>query len=216
MITEERKSILGPKALTEDYLSICRNTIWPSIRASGGSIICVLSGLIGKPTSHILQLTSYRDLESWKTAQGAWSVGPESLLTEETVRLLKPVSTRPKDTIPPEDRRSVYGYRTFYIYPNDLSEFVSCSEEGIWPQIEATDACILGMWATLASTSPLEVILLTGYHDTSHWEETRIATSQSDNLDINADIWDRNMALRSRRTELTLKTYVEFMRSTDF
>ena len=72
------------------------------------------------------------------------------------------------------------------------------------------------MWATLASTSPLEVILLTGYHDTSHWEETGIATSQSDNLDINADIWDRNMALRSRMTELTLKTYVEFMRSTDF
>ena len=216
MITEERRSVLGSESLIGEYLSTCRNTIWPSIRASGGSIICVLSGLIGKPTSHILQMTSYRDLESWQTAQGAWSVGPESLLTEETVRLLKPVATRPKDTIPPEDRRSLYGYRTFFISPNDLSEFVRCSEEGVWPRIETMGACILGMWTTLASTSPLEVILLTGYHDTSHWEQTRLTPAQPESLDTDASIWDRETALRSRGTELTLKTYLELMRPTDF
>ena len=216
MITEERMSVLGSESLIGEYLSTCRNTIWPSIRASGGSIICVLSGYIGKPTSHILQMTSYKDLESWKTAQGAWSAGPASLLTEETVRLLKPVATRPKETIPPEDRRPVYGYRTFSILPNDLSEFVRCSEEGIWPQTETMGACILGMWVTLASTSPLEVILLTGYHNISLWEETEITATQSKSLDTDATIWDRDTALRNRRKELTLKTFVELMRSADF
>jgi len=216
MITEERKSVLVSQSKKEDYLSICHNAIWPSIRASGGRVVCMLSGLIGKPTSHMLQMTSYDDLESWQTSQGAWSTERESFLEEESVRLLKPVAERPKDIIPPEDRRPVYGYRKFLISPSDLNEFVTCSEEGIWPRLENLDACVLGMWTTMASTSPLEVILLTGYHGPCHWEQTRFTDEQSGNFDFEENIWDREKALRDRRIELTQNTWVELMRSTDF
>ena len=216
MITEERKSVLLSQSKHGEYLSVCHNAIWPSIRASGGRVVCMLSGLIGKPASHILQMTSYNDLASWQTSQGAWSTERESFLEEEAVRLLKPVSKRPKNIIPPEDRRPVYGYRKFFISPSDLAEFVTWSEEGIWPRLESLDACVLGMWTTMASASPLEVILLTGYHGVSHWEKTRFTYNQSDSSDLGDNIWDREIALRNRRIELTQNTWVELMRSTDF
>ena len=215
MITEERKSIVSAGSIDE-YLTLCQNTIWPSLRASSGRVLCMLNGMIGNPTSHILQMTAYQDLESWQTAQGAWSIERDSLLEKESVRILRSVSSRPKDTITPEDRRPVYGYRRFLISPSDLSEFVTCSEEGIWPRIEKMGASILGMWTPMASSSPLEVVLLTGYNGPAHWEETRF-DNRTDEVDGDVDeLWSREEALRERRTQLTQETWVEMMKSTDF
>ena len=153
MITEERRSVLEIES-RNNYIELCRNSVWPSLRASGGKVICMLTGMIGRPSTHLLQMTSYADLESWQTAQGAWSVNRESLISQESVRLLRPIASRPKDTVPPEDRRSVYGYRKFFISPTDISQIVTCSEEGIWPRIENMGACVLGMWTPMASVSP--------------------------------------------------------------
>ena len=107
MITEERKSIVSAGSI-DKYLTLCQTKIWPSLRASSGRVLCMLNGMIGKPRSHMLQMTAYQDLESWQTAQGAWSIERDSLLEKESVRILRSVSSRPKDTIPPEDRRPVY------------------------------------------------------------------------------------------------------------
>ena len=215
MIKDERKSIVSYGSIDE-YLTLCKNTIWPSLMASSGRVLCMLNGMIGNPTSHMLQMTAYQDLESWQTAQGAWSIERDSLLEQESVRILRSVSSRPKDTIPHEDRRSVYGYRKFLISPIDLAEFVTCSEEGIWPRIEKMGASILGMWTPMASSSPLEVVLLTGYNGPAHWEETRF-DSRTDEIDVDVDeLWSREEALRKRRTQLTQETWVEMMKSTDF
>ena len=65
-----------------------------------------------------------------------WSAVCES----EEVRLLRAISPRPKSVIPERDRRPVYGFRRFFIDPKDLDEFVHCSENGIWPRIEAMGA----------------------------------------------------------------------------
>ena len=215
MITEERRSVLETESKSS-YVELCRNTIWPSLRASGGRVICMLTGMIGRPSTHLLQMTSYADLESWQTAQGAWSINRESLLRQESVRLLRPIASRPKDTVPPEDRRSVYGYRKFFISPTDVSEFVTCSDEGIWPRIENMGACVLGMWTPMASVSPSEIVLLTGYDGPAHWEQTRFTQEQRSNSNIDDQLWDREKALRERRVELTRDTWVELMRSTDF
>ncbi|MEC9278099.1 MAG: hypothetical protein VYC23_02205 [Chloroflexota bacterium] len=212
MITEERRTILDEETVS-DYIYTCQSTIWPSIRASGGSVLCMLNGMIGSPASHMLQMTSYENTESWQTGQWAWTTDRESLVKEETVRMLRPVSSRPKKTVPPEDRRAVYGYRRFFISPTDLSEFVTCSEEGIWPRIESMGACILGLWTTTASTSPLEVILLTGYDNPTHWDETRFYNAKEKVADT---LWDREEELRKRRVDITQKTWVELMRSIDF
>lgn len=114
--------------------------------------------------------------------------------------------------IPIEDRRPIYGYRKFIISPDDLSEFITCSENGIWPRIESMGACILGMWTTTTSTTPMEVILLTGYHSPSHWEQTRYAP---ENMGASKELWNREMSYRSRRVELTKTTKVNLMTSLD-
>ena len=77
-------------------------------------------------------------------------------------------------------------------------------------------ASILGMWTPMASSSPLEVVLLTGYYGPSHWEETRF-DNRTDEVDGDVDeLWSREEALRERRTQLTQETWVEMMKSTDF
>lgn len=170
----------------------------------------MMKGLIGLSPTTLVQLTSYNDIQSWDDSQGSWPSLRKQFVERETVRVLKPISQRPKNVIPVVDRRPVYGYRKFIISPNDLSEFVTCSENGIWPRIESMGACILGMWTTITSTTPMEVILLTGYHSPSHWEQTR-----PENMGASKELRDIEMPYRSRRIELTKTTKVSLMTSLD-
>ena len=99
-----------------------------------------MKGLIGLSPTTLVQLTSYNDIQSWDDSQGSWPSLRKQFVERETVRVLKPISQRPKNVIPVVDRRPVYGYRKFIISPNDLSEFVTCSENGIWPKIKSMGA----------------------------------------------------------------------------
>ena len=211
MITEERTVHLSQGQLSP-YLELIRNTISPSIRASGGRILCLLQGLIGSPSTKLLQMTQYENIEAWQLAQGAWTTNREEYIIQESTRILKPISSRPKEITPPEDRRAIYGYRKFTVSSSSIAEFTVCSEEGIWPRLEKDGACILGMWSNAESVSPSEVILLTGYNSLAHWESTRFP-SESPTEDN--DLWNRESALRSRREQLTQQTFVEIMMSAD-
>lgn len=211
MITEERLVHLSQGQLPQ-YLDLIRNTISPSIRASGGRILCLLQGLIGSPSTKLIQMTQFENIEAWQLAQGAWTVNREEHIIQESTRILKPISSRPKEIVPPEDRRTIYGYRKFTISPSSITEFAVCSEEGIWPRLEKEGACILGMWSNAESVTPSEVILLTGYHSLDHWESTRFHSESPNEKD---DLWNRESALRSRREQLTLQTFVEIMTSAD-
>ena len=126
------------------------------------------------------------------------------------LRLLRSVSIRPKDVIKESDMRPFYGHRRFHIDPSNLDEFVHCSENGIWPRIESQGASILGLWATVASTSPLEVTLLTGYHGPTHWEETRQYGDKPEGMDDAT--WEHSLSLHRRRSELPVNTWVRLMR----
>ena len=211
MITEERTVHLSQEQLSP-YLELIRNTISPSIRASGGRILCLLQGLIGSPSTKLLQMTQYENIEAWQLAQGAWTTNREEYIIQESTRILKPISSRPKEITPPEDRRAIYGYRKFTVSSSSIAEFTVCSEEGIWPRLEKDGACILGMWSNAESVNPSEVILLTGYNSLTLWESTRFS-SESPTEDN--DLWNRESALRSRREQLTLQTFVEIMMSAD-
>ena len=114
--------------------------MWPSLESHGGKVICLMKGLIGLSPTTLVQLTSYNDIQAWDDSQDSWPSQPEQFVERETVRVLKPISQRPKNVIPVVDRRPVYGYRKFIISPNDLSEFVTCSENGIWPRIKSMGA----------------------------------------------------------------------------
>ena len=210
MIYEERSISLQPHALA-DFTSSFDQTIRPMVEAYGGETLCTLSAAIGDPDEEVLQITRYPDFGSWEAAQAERPSLLKELTRTESVRLLKPIASRPKNEIPPEDLRPFYGHRRFFIDPSDLNEFVRHSENGIWPRIEAQGACILGLWTTVAATSPLEIVLLTGYEGPAHWEETR-ATNDESPEGIDPEIWVRSRRLRDARRLLTTKTWVRLMR----
>ena len=210
MIYEERSILLQPRALA-DFAASFDQTIMPTVEAHGGETLCTLSAAIGDPDEEVLQITRYPDYGAWEAAQADRPVLPKELTRTESVRLLKPVANRPKSEIPPEDLMPFYGHRRFFIHPSDLDEFVRHSEDGIWPRIEAQGACILGLWTTVAATSPMEIVLLTGYEGPAHWEETR-ATKDESPEGIDPEMWVRSRRAAQERRLLTTKTWVRLMR----
>ena len=207
MLYEERRITLRRGQLNA-YTEHLRDMVIP--RLDDGEILCLLSAAIGDPVESVLQITRFPDYDAWLQAQSAYTSDRMELVTDEEVRLLRSVSVRPKDVIEESDMRAFYGHRRFHIDPGDLDEFVHCSENGIWPRIESQGASILGLWATVASTSPLEVTLLTGYHDPTHWEETRQYGDKPDGMDDAT--WEHSLSLHRRRSELPVKTWVRLMR----
>ena len=207
MLYEERRTTLKRGRL-DAYVAHLRDEVGPKLE--GGEILCLLSAAIGAPVESVLQMTRFADYESWLGAQAAYGADRMELVADEEVRLLRSVAVRPKAVIEESDMRAFYGHRRFHIDPSDLDEFVHCSENGIWPRIESQGASILGLWATQASTSPLEVTLLTGYHGPAHWEETRQRGARLDGMD--EATWENILYLHRRRSELPVKTWVRLMR----
>ena len=199
------------KSRREEYLRAVRDKLSAPSQASDGQVLCLLSGLIGDPANHFLRITRYSDLETWESAQTSDELGMAGLVNGEEVRLLRPIASRPRETIPLEDRRAIYGYRRILIKPSDLDEFVHCSEEGIWPRIESQGARILGLWTTVAASDPLEIVLMTGYHSPGHWDETRYRGSRPNQVD--EALWDREAPLRKRREEMAIRSWVRLMRA---
>ena len=210
MIYEERSISLQRSAL-DAFAASFDQTVRPTVEASGGAVLCTLSAVIGGPDEEALQITRYPDYGAWEAAQVNRDALPVELTRAESVRLLRPIANRPKSEIPPEDLRPFYGHRRFFISPGDLNEFVQYSEEGIWPRIHAQGACVLGLWTTVAATSPMEIVLLTGYYGPAHWEETR--AYQDEPLEgIDPEVWARSRWAARQRRLLTTRTWVRLMR----
>lgn len=209
MIYEERQITLKRRH-TDSFVSHFKESTLPAIQSHGGDVLCTLSAAIGDPPEEIMQITAYPDIAAWTNAQESFHTSRLENVESESVRLLKPIASRPKQTIPDEDMRPFYGHRRFFISPDDLDEFVHCSEEGVWPRIEAQDARILGLWTTMASTAPQEVVLLTGYHGPAHWEETRVWSGRPEGFDL--ELWEHGRELRERRYDMTIKSWVRLMR----
>ena len=144
MIYEERRITLK-RGQVESFVAQFKESTLPAIRSHGGETLCTLSGLIGDPPEEMMQITAYPDMAAWTDAQDAFGTSRMENIAIEAVRHLKPIAYRPKETIPDEDLRGFYGHRRFFISPDDLDEFVHCSENGIWSRIEAQDAQILGL-----------------------------------------------------------------------
>jgi len=202
MLYEERYTTIYVGRV-RDYLHFCRDKMSPAMQSAGGKVLVLLTGLIGDPNNAVLQITGFSDLASWQAAQESLTAGRDEFVQSEEVRLLRPIASRPKEVIPPEDRRPVYGYRRFFINPADLSKFVECSEDGVWPLYEAVDCRILGLWTPLPATNPLEIVLMAGYHGPGHWEETRFFQGKPEGLD--EELWERGQNLNRQRGQLSVR-----------
>ncbi len=210
MIYEERLTLTHAKA-ADAYLEYCHTGVFPQIKSEGGEPLCLLSGLIGDPVNQYLQITAFEDVAAWEPAQAKVPPSPSEMVESETVRLLRPIASRPKPQIPEEDRRAVYGCRRFQIDPANLADFVDSSQNGIWPCIESRGACILGLWTTVANTQPMDILLLTGYHSPTHWEEARVTSTQQ--ADVDRGLRAQETPLRDRRVDISQQTWVRLMRA---
>jgi len=210
MIYEERLTLTHAKS-ADAYLEHVKSNLHPQLNKEGGEPLCLLSGLIGDPANQYLQMTAFEDVQEWEAAQSKIPPPPSDLIESETVRLLRPIASRPKPQIPEEDRRAVYGCRRFQIDPANLADFVDSSQNGIWPRIESQGACILGLWTTIATTQPMDILLLTGYHSPTHWEETRVTSSQQ--AEVDQGLRAQESPLRDRRVDISQQTWVRLMRA---
>lgn len=200
MLYEERYTTTGVR-LGRRYLEHCREKILPALRAGGGRVLCLTSGLIGDPDSSFLQMTAFEDMAAWQGARDIYATGREGLVESEEVRLLRPVASLPTgDEVAVENRRASYGYRRFFIEPDSLDDFVRCSEDGVWPWYHAAGCRILGLWTPLAGTEPQEIVLMTGYDGPGHWEETRFFGGKPESID--EALWTRGRKLGAERHAL--------------
>ena len=201
MIYEERYTILKMYSL-DDYLKLYRENKLSLIQSFGGRVICFSNGLIGDPNNAIFQITGFPDIDSWQNSQRGLTSGREELVESEEVRLLRPVASRPKEPMPLEDRRNYYTYRRLFINPDDLEEFVRYSEI-YWLTHETMDARMLGVWTPIAATNPLEIVLMSGYNGTGHWEQVRPGGSMYEDLD--QELRNRGIDVITKRRNLSVR-----------
>jgi hypothetical protein len=57
----------------------------------------------------------------------------------------------------------------------------------------------------------MEVLLLTGYHSPTHWDETRVTSSQQN--DVDQGLRQQESLLRDRRVDISQQTWVRLMRA---
>jgi len=199
MIYEERYTTTIVRGARQ-YLAQFREKMTPKIRAAGGEPLLFLTGMVGDRDNAVLQITRFPDLASWESAQKELASGRESIVESDEVRLLRSVASRPKAVVPPEDRRACYSYRKLFINPTDLPQFVEYSEKGVWPLYEAADCRVFGLFSTVASTNPLELILMTGYNSPAHWWDTRFVEGKPSGVDDKT--WEQSRKLGANRNEL--------------
>lgn len=211
LVYEERRTFLRHGSLPA-FIEQVRTGEYAGLHQPGGDVLCVLGSLIGAPETEVVRITAFEDVAAWESATGVYESSP--LVESETLRLLRPVAERPLRVTPDERRRDYYGYRRFHIDAGDLAELVHDSEDGVWPRIELQDARILGLFAEIGDPSPLEVVLITGYHSASHWEATRVWTGQPE--DMPDEVWEQSQKLRERRAEISRTQWVHLMRNIPF
>lgn len=211
MIWEERRVTLRRGAF-DAHQRIMLDQVWPDQRRSDARPLCLLSTVIGAPATETVAITGYRDAEGWLTAQNAPPhPGRAELVEGEEATLLLGADGCPVEDTPAADRRLFYGLRRFTIRPSDWEEFVRLSAEGVWPVFRLQGAAILGLFRTAATTSPLGVTLLTGYHSLSHWEATRTAGPRPDI--VPEERWQGVREAVQARARLTIASHVWLMRA---
>ena len=97
------------------YTAYAKEQVWPDLNRQGARVLCLLNGFIGDPPEEIIQITRFPDWETWNGCQHTVAKVEDGLVVKEEVRLLKPIASRPKEFVPPEDRRAVYGLSLIHI-----------------------------------------------------------------------------------------------------
>ena len=215
-VFEERWLDLKQTDLTDNTsfitaFKVLKEEVWPRITKSGGLVYCLLRGMIGTPPNRLVQITRYPDVLTWEREQFSFNQYLEDIIETEEIRLLKAITSRPKDPFPIEDRRTIYTYRRFYINPENIEEVAHLSYNGVWPLYEKWDVITFGLFTPIDLTKEQEVILISGYKNLGHWEETRVYLNKSRPEAIEEKIWNDGLSMLNKRSKLIKRTTVSTM-----
>ena len=132
----------------------------------------------------------------------AAGVGPS-----QEARPLLASAYRPTGPTRPEDRRPVYGLRRWWIRPEDWLTFNRLSFEGVWPAMDHMGHWVLGQFRDAATTNPLAIINLAGYHDVGLWQATRTPAQHG----VPAEELGKLATLGRQRNDIVILSYVCLM-----
>jgi hypothetical protein len=188
--------------------------LWTRLTDMGHHPLCLLNGLIGAAIEDVVFIIGFEDYDSWQQAQplitdDGKETSTRQWIEHEQVRLMLPSSYRPTKPTRDEDRRPVYGMRRWWIYHKDWKEFTRLSYEGVWPALDHMGHYVLGQFRDAATTSPLEILNLAGYHDPSHWQATRNPEAYG----VPKALLEKFQKLGCERRSLVQKSYVCLMRA---
>ena len=213
MIYEERRIRLKSGSFAE-YRTFVLQDLWGRLIESGHQPLCLINGLIGAAVEDVVLIVGFEDYNAWQQAQGAIAgsdsgQAPRDWVQEETVRLMLASPYRPTGPTKPEDRRPVYGARRWWINPEDWESFNRLSYEGVWPTMDHMGHHVIGQFRDAATTSPLEILNLAGYHDPAHWQATRTPAAHG----VPKELVDQLHTQGPEREALVLYSYVCLMRA---
>ncbi len=105
--------------------------------------------------------------------------------------------------------------RYFRIQKGSFPEFLTASQEGVWPYFEKLGSRVVGMWQVIhpegttgaASGDYDEVYLMTRYASIEHWRATRETSKHGGN----GPDWEKCMEAIAFRRSLTLETNLQFL-----
>jgi hypothetical protein len=171
-----------------------------------GAMFALFAGIIGFATDEGALMRAWSDGDGLAArAQASAAFG----FIESSVDRLAPTA-RPLDATPPREP-GVYAHRWFWLQAQDWPEFVSLSEEGVWPYFEADGCRIVGLWRSIDAGSPARALLITRYDSVSHWERTRVQSEDAPS-GVDERLYRAARDAVRRRAELTERSIVRLTR----
>jgi hypothetical protein len=179
-----------------------------AMRAVGGGVFGVFAGVIGFASDEGVIVSAWADAETLAAHAGS-IVGRTAGVVESSGERLVP-SVRPIDAAPPPEG-GVYAHRWFWLQPQDWAEFVTLSQEGVWPYFESDGCRIIGLWRSMEPGQPARALLITRYPSVAHWERTRLQSAEPP-PGTDERLYRQAQDAGRRRAEITERSIVRLTR----
>lgn len=150
-----------------------------SLHASDGSMFGLFGGLIGFASDEGVILSAWPDADTLGADAAKILAAAPGIIESTSERLtptVHPINRSPIARAAPGD---VYAHRWFWLQPQDWPEFVTLSEEGVWPYFESDGCRIVGLWRSTEPGPLARALLITRYPSVAHWERTRLQSREA-------------------------------------
>jgi NIPSNAP len=210
-VVYEYRAIRVPRAGWRDVSRSVYGGTSEAVRAAGGLVIGMFAGLIGFATDEGVVLSAWTDPDA-QVSHAPRTVGAVASIIESSAERLaatvRPIDAAPLPAGAPGD---VYAHRWFWLQPQDWPEFLTLSEEGVWPFFESDGCRIIGLWRSMEPGPLAKALLITRYPSVAHWERTRLQAPEPP-PGADARLYRAAQDAGRRRAQLTERSIVRLTR----